>query len=64
MNDYVKIIGLKFDALEGLTIVQDANRKDLLEAGEYAQERDDKETLWLIVPCKITMPEKKYCSET
>ena len=52
MNDYVKIIGLKFDALEGLNVVQDANRKDLVMAAEFAQEHDDKETLWLIVPCK------------
>lgn len=52
MNDYVKIIGVKFDALEGLTVVQDANRKDFITAAEFAQEQDDKETLWLIVPCK------------
>lgn len=52
MNDYVKIIGLKFDALEGLSVVQDANRKDLITAAEFAQEHDDKETFWLIVPCK------------
>lgn len=51
MNDYVKIIGLKFDALEGLTVVRDANRKDIITAAEYAQKYDDKETFWIVVPC-------------
>lgn len=53
MADYVKIIGLKFDVLEGLSIVQDANRKDITEAAKFAQERDDKQTLWLVVPCTV-----------
>ena len=58
MNNYVKIIGLKFDALEGLNVVQEANRKDLVAAAEFAQGHDDKETLWLIVPCQVTMGDK------
>lgn len=58
MNDYVKIIGLKFDALEGLNVLQEANRKNLIAAAEFAQEHDDKETVWLIVPCNVTISGK------
>ena len=58
MKDYVKIIGLKFDALERLNVLQEANRKDLITAAEFAQEHDDKETFWLMVPCKVSISEK------
>ena len=50
-KEYVKIIGLKFDALEGLEVVQDANREDLVSAAEFAQEQDDKNTIWVAIPC-------------
>lgn len=50
-KNYVKIIGLKFDALEGLTVTTDANRGNIIEAAEFAQNHDDHNTLWLVVPC-------------
>ena len=40
-NDYVKVLGVRFDALEGLTVVADSNVKDLEAAGRYAAEHDD-----------------------
>lgn len=54
-NNYVKIMGLKFDALEGINIVQEANRRNIVEAANFAEKHDDHNTLWLVVPCGITM---------
>lgn len=54
---YVKIIGFKFDALEGIDIVQDANRQNIVEAANFAEKHDDHNTLWIVVPCSITMNE-------
>ncbi len=54
-ENYLKIMGLKFDVLEGLSIVTDANRKTLIEAAEFAQKHDDNDTLWLIVPCTLKL---------
>lgn len=54
-KDYVKIMGLKFDPIEGLEVVQDANRQDLVSAAEFAQERDDKNTIWVVVPCQCSL---------
>lgn len=51
MGNFIKIIGLKFDVLEGLSVVQDANRKSIADAAEFAQERDDNNTIWIVVPC-------------
>ena len=52
---YVKIIGLKFDALDGLDIVTDSNRRDIVEAAEFAKEHDDFDTFWIIVPCNCVL---------
>ncbi len=54
-GSYVKIIGLKFDALEGLRIVTDANRRNIIEAAEFAQKHDDDNIIWLIVPCTLDL---------
>lgn len=56
-KNYVKIIGLKFDALEGIDIVQDANRQNIVEAANFAEKHDDHNTLWVVIPCSITMNE-------
>ncbi|MCB6202769.1 hypothetical protein [Extibacter muris] len=49
-NDYVKVLGVRFDALEGLTVVADSNVKDLEDAGRYAAEHDDGTAIWISVP--------------
>ena len=54
-KNYVKIMGLKFDALEGLSVVTDANRKNIIEAAEFAQKRDDNNTIWIVVPCIVSI---------
>ena len=51
---YVKITGLRFDALSGLQIVNDSNVKDYKEAGKYAEEYNDRNTIFIAVPCEIT----------
>lgn len=45
---FVKIMGLKFDVLEGLNIVTDANRSNIVETAEFAQKHDDNETIWML----------------
>lgn len=52
---FVKIIGLKFDALEGLTVITDANRCNIIEAAEFAQKHDDNNTIWIVVPCSTSI---------
>ena len=54
-NRFVKIIGLKFDVLEGLTITTDANRSNIIEAAEFAQKRDNNDTIWIVVPCTVSI---------
>lgn len=54
-NGFVKIVGLKFDALEGLIITTDANRGNIVEAAEFAQKRDDNNTIWIVVPCIVSI---------
>jgi hypothetical protein len=52
---FVKIIGLKFDVLEGLSVVTDANRGNIIEAAEFAQKCDDNNTIWIVIPCIISV---------
>ena len=52
---FVKIMGLKFDALEGLTVTTDANRGNIIDAAEFAQKRDDSNTIWIVVPCNVSV---------
>ena len=54
-NRFVKIIGLKFDVLEGLTVITDANRGNIIEAAEFAQKRDDNNTIWIVIPCIVSV---------
>lgn len=54
-NGFVKIMGLKFDALEGLSVITDANRSNIIEAAEFAQKRDDNNTIWIVVPCSVSI---------
>ena len=53
-GNYIKIIGLKFDALEGLHIVADSNVSSHKEAGEYAERHKDGNTIFIGIPCECT----------
>ena len=55
IKNYVKTIGFKFDALEGLSIIKDANRKNIVETADFANKHDDNNTFWLVVPCSSLM---------
>lgn len=52
---FVKIMGLKFDVLEGLIVTTDANRGNIVEAAEFAQKRDDNNTIWIVLPCSVSV---------
>lgn len=51
MGKFVKVIGVKFDAFNGLRIVADYNRKDLVDAGFVANQIDDGDTIFVCIPC-------------
>lgn len=52
---YVKVVGVKFDALYGLQIVNDANRKNFEEAGVIADQENDGDTIFICIPCTYKM---------
>lgn len=52
---FVKIVGLKFDVLDGLIVTTDTNRGNIIEAAEFAQKHDDNNTIWIVVPCSISV---------
>lgn len=53
-GNFVKIIGLKFDVIEGLEIVVDKNAKNYEEAGAYADSCNDDNTIFIAIPCSYT----------
>lgn len=48
---FVKVIGVKFDALEGLQVVEESNVKNYDEAGKFADRHSDGYTIFISVPC-------------
>ena len=48
---YVKVVGLKIDAIEGTTIVDDFNAKDFCEAGEKIGTKIDTDAIYIGIPC-------------
>lgn len=52
---YIKIIGVKFDPLNGLEVVADTNKKDYVEAGKYVDKCNDDNTIFIGVPCTYQM---------
>lgn len=51
---YIKIIGLKFDALEGIQVITDSNVSNHKEAGEFAECHGDDHTIFIGIPCEYT----------
>ena len=51
---YIKIIGLKFDALEGIQVVTDSNVINNKEAGKFAESHSDGHTIFIGIPCEYT----------
>lgn len=54
VKEYVKIIGLKFDVLEGIQIVADSNVNNHKEAGEFAESHKDDGVIFISIPCECT----------
>lgn len=52
---YIKIIGLKFDALEGIQITTDSNVKNHEEAGVFAEKHGDDNMIFIGIPCTYSM---------
>ena len=48
---FIKIIGLKFDVLEGLQIINESNVKNHIEAGHFAEDHGDGNTIFIGIPC-------------
>ena len=57
-GSYIKIIGLKFDALEGLQITTDSNVGNHKEAGEFAERHKEANTIFVGIPCDCTLESK------
>lgn len=50
-GDFVKIIGVKFDILNGLEVIHDFNQKNFSEAGKIVDEESDPDTIYIGIPC-------------
>lgn len=48
---FVKVIGLKFDVLDGLQVVEDSNVKNHTEAGKFAEDHGDDNMIFIGIPC-------------
>lgn len=53
-GNFVKVIGLTFDCLEGIRIIDDVNLKDHEEAGKYAEKHYDENKIFITIPCNYT----------
>ena len=52
---YVKVIGLKFDALEGLQIIKERNVKNHKEAGSFADDCLEDNAIFIGIPCTYSI---------
>ena len=57
-GEFVKVIGIKFDALDGLQIVTDFNQENFTEAGKIADEKRDRDTIFIGIPCTYSLMRK------
>lgn len=55
IGKFVKLIGFKFDALEGIQIVVDSNVSDFEEAGRTAEKSCDDNMIFIGIPCEYSM---------
>lgn len=52
---YVKVIGIKFDILNGLEVIHDFNQKNFSEAGKIVDAKADPDVIYIGVPCSYQM---------
>ena len=51
MGNFVKVIGIKFDALEGLRVIEESNQKNYEDAGKFAEGCNDGDMIFICFPC-------------
>lgn len=56
-GDFVKVIGVKFDVLNGLEVIHDFNQKDFSEAGKIVDRNADCNIIYIGIPCSCSMNE-------
>ena len=56
-GDFVKVIGVKFDVLNGLEVIHDFNQKNFFEAGKIVDAKSDSDIIYIGVPCSCSMNE-------
>ena len=54
-GEFVKVIGIKFDALDGLQIITDFNQKNFKEAGKVVDEKCDGDNIFIGIPCTYSL---------
>lgn len=54
-GDFVKVIGVKFDVLNGLEVIHDFNQKDFSEAGKIVDRNADCNIIYIGIPCSFSM---------
>lgn len=59
MGKFVKIMGVKFDVLEGLQVISDNNSKTFQAAGKIADQKNDGNTIFVCIPCTYELPKNK-----
>lgn len=50
-GDFVKVIGVKFNVLNGLEVIHDFNQKNFSEAGKIVDAKPDSDTIYIGIPC-------------
>ena len=54
-GDFVKVIGVKFDVLNGLEVIHDFNQNNFSEAGKIVDAKSDSDIIYIGVPCSCSM---------
>ena len=59
MGNFVKVIGIKFDALEGLRVIEESNQKNYEDAGKFAEGCaegcNDGDMIFICIPCTYSL---------
>lgn len=56
-GDFVKVIGVKFDVLNGLEVIHDFNKESFSEAGKIVDRNADCNIIYIGIPCSCSMNE-------
>ena len=59
MGSFVKVIGIKFDVLEGLRVIEESNQKNYEDAGKFAEGCNDGDMIFICIPCTYSLAQNK-----